>query len=308
MNPKDRERTDLTEDYDYERLIEEEKEHYSEIEVTEDLKEGGHHASDCWRYYWEHVGDTIAKAFPVDFAGIVNREFSGSASPVHILSLGSGFCGHELSLSRNLTVPHLIECTDINEAIFEQAREVAQEEGLALEFREEDLNFIDIPVGRFDVIFAHAVIHHVINLEHLFDQLRKGLSDRGLFHMVDVVGQNRKLIWDENEDFANALLDLLPQELVGTTRLDVPFDADGMEGIRQNDIVPLLRKTFEPEFEYRHGAFIRFICTNGELGQRLDLSNSGAREWLDFLISADDTAVRTGMLQPLEIWGVYRPR
>jgi SAM-dependent methyltransferase len=308
MIRKAEEKTDLTRDYDYERLIEEEKEHYSAIDVTDDLKEGGSHASGCWRYYWEHVGEIIAESYLVDFAEIVNREFVGTTYPLNILSLGSGFCGHELGLTQNLTVPHLIECTDINEAIFEQAKKVAQEEDLALEFREEDLNFIELAPGRYDVIFAHAVIHHVINLERLFEQLRAGLSDRGIFHMVDVVGQNRRLIWDENEDFANALLDLVPQELIGTTRLDIPFDADGMEGIRQDDIVPLLRETFEPVHEQRHGAFMRFICTNAELGPRLDPSRPDAKAWLDLLIKADDVAVMTGLLRPLEIWGVYKAR
>ena len=41
---------DYTKSYDYERLIEEKKAHYSDIEITSDLKEGGAHASERWTY------------------------------------------------------------------------------------------------------------------------------------------------------------------------------------------------------------------------------------------------------------------
>lgn len=299
---------DLTKNYDYDRLILEEKEHYLEIEVTDDLKEGGTHASSCWDYYWNHVAEVLVTSTYENLAEVMHRRFTEGQGPLRILSLGSGFCGHEIELARNLRVPYSIECTDINDEIFTQAREVAKADRLDLSFRVEDLNFIDIEPGRYHLIFSHAVIHHVINLERLFEGLVAGLTTGGLFHLVDSVGQNRKLIWDESERFANALLDLLPADIIGDHRLDVPFEADGMEGIRQEAILPLLRRHFEPIWEHRHGAFMRFVCTHAELSRRLDPSDSRARASLDFLIAADDLAVRHGVLKPLEIWGFYIPR
>jgi hypothetical protein len=177
-----------------------------------------------------------------------------------------------------------------------------------MDFRSEDLNFITIEPGRYDLIFAHAAIHHVINLEHLFDQIIGGLSPTGIFQLTEVVGKNRKLIWDKNERYANALLELMPERLTHGIRLAVREDADGMEGIRQQDILPLLRKHFVPLFEHRHGAFMRFICTHPELGATFDPNDAEVRRCLEFLIASDDCAVRHRVLEPLEIWGVYKAR
>ncbi len=299
---------DLTKTYDYARLIEEEKEHYSHIEVTEDLREGGVHASSAWQHYWERVGKIIGASGFANLGAYLSQSLSHLDRPIEVLSLGSGYCGNELALARQFSCEYRIRCTDINEALFEKAKSVARDERLKIEFGVADINFLALERGRYDLIFAHAVIHHVINLEPLFDQLARGLAPGGVLHLVDVVGKNRKLIWDESERFANALLDLLPDRVTRGVRLAVPEEAEGMEGIRQQDIVPQLRQSFTPLFEHRHGAFMRFICTHPELGPTLDPRNEEGRRYLDFLIDCDDSAVRRGILAPLEIWGVYRPR
>jgi hypothetical protein len=78
-----------------------------------------------------------------------------------------------------------------------------------------------------------------------------------------------------------------------------------MEGIRQEDIIALLRKHFSTIFEQCHGAFMRFICTHGELGPIFN-PRGDMRRYLDFLIDSDDCAVKHGILRPLELWGIYK--
>jgi predicted O-methyltransferase YrrM len=299
---------DFTKAFDYEQLLREEKEHYSQIEVTEDLKEGGAHASSCWHHYWGRVAKIIGRSEFADMPGYLSRTFGQLERPIEILSLGSGYCGHELALARGLRGSYRIRCTDINERLFARARQIVQDEGLAMEFAVADLNFMTIEPKRYHLILAHAVLHHVINLEHLFEQVAAGLANGGVFHLVDVAGQNRKLIWDANERLMNALLETGPRHISRGLQLDIRAEAGGMEGIRQADIVPQLRMVFTPLFEYQHGAFIRFICTNPELSPRLSLEDEAARRYLNFLIDVDDASVRHGVLRPLEIWGVYRPR
>jgi predicted O-methyltransferase YrrM len=298
---------DLTRQFDYQRLVEEEKTHYSEIEVTETLKEGGVHASNAWQHYWVGVGKVIAGGAFANIPQALSRRRAGSARRVEILSLGSGYCGNELDLARGMRVPYRITCTDLNPALFEKARAVATAEQLSLEFAEADLNFIEVAAGRYDLIFAHASLHHVINVERLFDQMARGLAPGGMLHLVEVVGKNRKLIWDESERYANALLELLPAEITGGIRLDVKEDESAMEGVRQEAIGACLRRSFRPVFEHWHGAFMRFICTHPDLAPRFDPGNPERRRYLDFLIEADDQAVRSGVLRPLEVWGVYEP-
>ena len=299
---------DRTKQYDYARLIEEEKAHFADIEITRELKEGGVHANSAWSFYWQGIARVLAAGGFANLPAYVCGRFPDENRPLEVLSLASGYCGHELDLARKMTRPYRVTCTELNEAIFKEAKTIAQAESLTMDFREADLNFMKIEPGRYDLIFAHAAIHHVINLEHLFDQIARGLTPTGVLHMTEVVGKNRKLIWDRNEHYANALLELVPERLTRGIRLAVQENADGMEGIRQEDIIPLLRERFVALFEHRHGAFMRFICTHSELGPAFDPNDQEARHALEFLIASDDSAVRAGFLAPLEIWGVYRPR
>jgi SAM-dependent methyltransferase len=298
---------DLTRNWDYARLIEEEKEHYSRIEVTDELTIGGPHASSAWKYYWTCVADQIRSSPFADIAGYLESRYGTHYRPIRILSLGSGHCGHELAIAERLKCAYEITCTDINEALFTEARERAQERRLSLRFEVEDLNFIRIAPGYYDMIFAHAVLHHVINLELLFDQIARGLTGRGILQLVEVIGKNRRLLWEENERFANVILDALPLELTRGAKL-LASEEEGMEGIRQEEILPILRERFEPLYEYSHGAFMRYICTDERFGQHLNPDHELGRRYLDFLIDIDRSTIQNGILRPLEIWGVYRPR
>jgi SAM-dependent methyltransferase len=299
---------DLTPNYNYNRLIEEEKEHYSNIEVTDDLMEGGWHASSPWKYYWTRVAEELRFSPFSDMARYLESQCARPDRPVRILSLGSGYCGNELAMARNLKCAYEIMCTDINEDLFTEARKRAQADGLSIRFQVEDLNFIQIAPGYYDMIFAHAVLHHVINLEMLFDQIAGGLTSGGILHLVEVIGKNRRLLWEENEHFANLILVALPNDLTGDDKLHAPSEGEGMEGVRQEEILPILRQRFEPIYEYAHGAFMRFVCTDERLGRHFNPEHEIDRRYLDLLIDIDRSAVRNGILRPLEIWGVYRLR
>jgi SAM-dependent methyltransferase len=272
------------------------------------IKEGGGHADESWRFYWLRLHERLKDTPFADLPGYIERVFQDLRRPLRILSLGSGDCGHELDLARRLRLPHHIVCTDPNAAIFAPAREAAARAGFNFEFREADLNFLHIEPRRYDLIFAHAVLHHVINLEHLFEQVAGGLSDRGLFQITEVIGENRKLLWDANQRLANTLLDALPSHMTRGMRLAVAAEAAGREGVRQEDILPLLHDSFSTVFEQRHGAFMRFICTHPVLGACFDVKDPSGLAALEFLIASDEAAVRHGILRPLEIWGLYRAR
>jgi hypothetical protein len=106
---------DLTKQYSYEKLIQEEKEHYSQIEVTDDLTEGGVHANSSWSYYWQRIATVIGQSEYANLPVYLDRAFGSLETPIRILSLGSGYCGNEIGLAKGLASRHIITCTDINE-------------------------------------------------------------------------------------------------------------------------------------------------------------------------------------------------
>ena len=296
---------DLTGQYDYARLIDEERRHYSSEKVTDQLMLGGIHAHGSWEYYWERVGERIRAQGFKGVQELLAEDFAGLDRPVRVLSIGAGHCGMELLLAERLGIPVEITCLDINEELFGRAQERAESKGLLLRFEVGDMNFLDIPPRSVDMVIAHASMHHAINLEHLFERIARGLGDRGVFHLVDVMGQNRTLIWPENLAFVNRALRLLPSSIRRFARIN-PRAEEGMEGIRQEDTLPILRQHFTPVFELRHGAFMRSICLHRRLGAALDPRDPERRRYLDLLIDLDESVVRRGLLRPLEIWGVYR--
>lgn len=296
---------DYTRDLDYHRLVAEELAEFDNHPSTADLKLGGVHDLAAWHYYWARLGAEEFGAWPHSNIAHFLEElpFEG---PIRVLSLGSGFCGPDLDIARSFRVPYEITCVDINPKLFAQARETVANEGLSVRFEEADLNYVTLPRASWHLVFAHAILHHVINLERLFEQISGSLIPGGVCQFVEVGGKNRCLISDETTEFANTILRLLPRDLIPEANIVVTPEG-GMEGIRQERLLPLIEEHFQPIFEVRHGAFMRFVCHATPVGT-LDPENPRHRSWLDFLIDVDRSCVRRGILPPLEIWGVYRPR
>lgn len=59
-----------------------------------------------------------------------------------------------------------------------------------VETRRQDLNFIELPADRYDLLVANASMHHLVNLEHVAFQVGRSLTPQGRFFMEDVVGES----------------------------------------------------------------------------------------------------------------------
>ena len=58
------------------------------------------------------------------------------------------------------------------------------------ETRKQDLNFVDLPAGAYDLAVANSTIHHLVNLEHFAFQVNRGLTQEGRFFMADFVAES----------------------------------------------------------------------------------------------------------------------
>ena len=278
---------DQTESDDYNRLVSEEIEHYSDITVTDALTEGGIHSHKSWEYYFEYL---YARHFKISFYDAVWNAVRGRESP-KVLSLGCGYGGHDLAISQQIERPFELFAVDLNPRIYDTALERAQALGLPIRFQSLDLNRVALEPGYFDVIYAVASIHHILNLEHLLAQLHRGLKDDGRLIIVDIIGKTQVEFWRENVEYAAKVVKRMPvrfRPAAGQRRLRrlffdpytiispyvEPVIQRGMEGIRQEEIVPLLNRWFEPQEVFYYDAYMRLICTNPILGARIDPSSA----------------------------------
>lgn len=104
---------------------------------------------------------------------------------------------------------------DIAAGCVARAREIAAEQGLdGLQYREADLNRIDLPADAFDLVVAQYALHHLVALEHVLEQVARSLRADGLFVVLDYVGPTREQFEPRTLEIADAVLRLLPDRFV----------------------------------------------------------------------------------------------
>ncbi len=166
-------------------------------------------------------------------------------------------------------------------------------------------------------------MHHILNLEHFFSQVSEGLTANGRLVILDIIGKTQVLFWKENVEFAASLIKRMPRRYrppVGKrlwrhvsfnpysilSPYKDPALQSGMEGIRQEEIEPVMLTLFTPIKLARYDAYMRMICTNPYLGVRLDPGRDEDRRYLEELIRLELQQVESGRLKPTEIFGVFR--
>ncbi|HET7178019.1 MAG TPA: methyltransferase domain-containing protein [Solirubrobacterales bacterium] len=303
---------DWTKCFAYERLVTEEVGHYSTIEVTEDLKQGGIDANRAWERWYRFLTAAWRTDFVAEIVGAARR----FAAP-RLLSLGCGYGGMEIECARRLGGRYELLALDLNEDLFGRARDEAAREGLHVQLQALDLNFVELAESSFDVVFAHASLHHLLNFEHLFAQVHRALRPDGRFVVLDIIGKTQVLFWPENVRFAAELVAKMPERYRAglATEPGALFpgylegaEQQGMEGIRQGELEEQIERFFRPLSAFKYNSFVRLICTHPTIAPRFDPDLAEDRDYLDSLFRLDLEQVRSEALRPTEMFAVYEKR
>lgn len=233
-----------------------------------------------------------------------------------MLSLGSGPGGIELHLAA-LCPAAAILCMDINPDLLRLGGEQARQRGLAVEFAEADLNTVELPEGEFDVVFCHAALHHVIELERLLEQIGRALRPGGVFITVDVVTRNGYLMWPETRQVVHAIWQALPSRfrlnhtvypapLIDDQIWEADTSAGGMECIRSEEILPAIDRSFRAlHFVPYFSISRRFLDTM--YGPNYDLDSPLDKAVFDWIWQMDLHYLASRRLRPETFFGIYRP-
>ena len=194
------------------------------------------------------------------------------AKPIKALSLGCGFGIIERVLRRS-DFCQIIHGMDVAENAVESARKTAEAEGLdGLTYEVADLNTVQLPAETYDVVYAHAALHHIFQLEHVLDQIRKTLKPGGLLVAYEYIGPSQMQFSRRDVELADTFLKLIPEGYRKLLRrkgikeeafrfsLDAMNRSDPSEGIRASEIVPLIASRFEiKHFRYVGGTLLLLI-------------------------------------------------
>ncbi len=243
------------------------------------------------------------------------RWFAENAGPFEsALSLGSGSGQLEGALLKAGTLKRL-EVIDISGDAVESFQTRANKDGYGhlISSRIGDLNFIEFPEKAYDLVIAHTSLHHVINLEHLLEQVRRSLkTENGFFLVHDYIGPNVwQWSWDTVEE-VNKALELsrgrhpsLPIQDIKRPDPKRVVQFSPFESVRSEEILELLHAGFEPDLEIVTDRLLFIILQYGI--QMPDWNNPELVKFLNEMIEWEDTLKEGSELAPYTVWGMYKP-
>lgn len=229
-------------------------------------------------------------------------------------SLGAGNCDLEIGLARALRqsgcAAFTIDCLELNRAMLERGREAAADLAGHLNFVEADFNHWQ-PQSEYDAVIANQSLHHVLNLEGLFAAVRSCLKTDGLFLASDMIGRNGHRRWPEALEIVQEYWRKLPPSYRFNHTLDRyeelyqdwDCSGEGFEGIRAQDILPLLVESFH--FQLFIG-FANIIdpFTDRAFGENYDAGSAWDRAFIDAVHRRDEEEMIAGRIKPTHMLAV----
>jgi len=238
------------------------------------------------------------------------------ARAMRFVSIGSGNCDIEVDFAKHLLSAgysnFVVECLDLNPAMLERGRLTALQNGVSAQigFLEGDFNRWQ-PEREYDAVLACHSLHHVVNLEGLFKQVRSALRPHGRFIISDIIGRNGHQRWPEALEIVQEFWRELPPAYRYNRMLQryeeefVNWDCsvEGFEGIRSQDILPLLLNYFQFEMFEAYGNVIDPFVDRC-FGHNFDANAPWDRNFIDRVHQRDEEAMLAGRIKPVHMEAV----
>ena len=299
---------------EYETRLATEQAIYESCTNVHDLPAIFHYWSD--RYVRPKL-EAFGFSNPYDFFRVqVEEKCRQSPDRVQIVSLGSGNGDTEVNLAsilRDRSISNFeIECLDLNQAMLDRGYEDAKQRGLTshVTFSKGDFNDWH-PENSYDIVIAHQSLHHVVNLEGLFTSIENGLRDDGIFITSDMIGRNGHLRWPEALELVHEFWKELPEAYRFNRQLKRQEDVyenwdcsvEGFEGIRAQDILPLLVDRFHFHLFLAFGNIIDPFVDRA-FGHNFNADGEWDRNFIDRVHARDETEMLAGNIKPTHMLAV----
>ena len=226
------------------------------------------------------------------------------------ISIGSGNCDFETEIARMLLKSgvsnFVLECLDVNQYMLKRGRALAEENGMLnhMRFVCSDINLWK-PVEPYHLVMVNQALHHFVELESLFDNIHKALHPEGYFVADDMIGRNGHMRWPEALAIVHELWKELPDRYKYNhqlKRMEIEYEnwdcsKVGFEGIRSQDILPLLLKKFHFDLFVGFGNVIDIFVDRG-FGHNFDPNRKFDTEFIDRVHAIDEQSIKSGVIKP----------
>jgi len=297
-------------DQEYAQRLEGEKEHFDECLVVHELPEIFHYWSNKYLVpMFEPFGFNSPNDFFLKF--IKDKCEQSPQELISIASIGAGNCDLEIEMGRQLSAAGIlnfkIDCLEINQNMLERAKASVDADELNSRFRflQEDFNLWRPSRRMYDVILANQSLHHVLELEHLFDSVLIGLAKDGLFLTSDMIGRNGHQRWPEALRIVDKFWEELPEAYRYNQLLRRQEDSyinhdcstGSFEGVRAQDILPLLIKRFKFQLFIPFGN-VTYVFIDRPFGHNFNAAGEWDRTFIDRLHEADEQFILDDTIKP----------
>lgn len=256
---------------------------------------------------------------PNDFFFLKLRNLIGDSpnSFVRIASIGSGNCDLEVELAKKLAAhghqDFVFDCLDINPDMLDRGSRLAEAEGVGKHISPicADFNAWKPKKHTYRAILANQSLHHVLNLEGLFRAIQYSLDHQGKLLVSDMIGRNGHMRWPEALELVEEFWQELPEQYRYNhlmDRLEISFinhdcSTEGFEGIRAQDILPLLVQNFSFEFFLPFGNVI-FPFVDRAFGHNYNANEEWDKQFIDRVHAADENAILEHKITPTSMLAV----
>lgn len=236
-----------------------------------------------------------------------------TAASRRFVSIGAGGCATEIEIARFLVdrglTEFVIECVELNPTQLAGGAALAEAGGVGdhIVAVQADANHW-VPAPPYDGVLANSSLHHIVNLEGLFEGIEASLAPTGTFVTCDTIGRNGHMRWPEALAILEEFWRELPKEYTYNRllrRYEQVYDnwdcsIAGFEGIRAQDILPLLIEHFDFD------VFVPFANVVDPFIDRAFGPNfSVARPWdtafIDRVHARDEAEIARGAIKPTHV-------
>lgn len=298
----------------YNELVARQVDQYKETEVMHDLP--GIYNYWVEKYTTKSWVEITGYGNIIDFYSEYCRRSLKESGSAFLLSVGSGDCSIEIEIVKKLLMNNrekfFFICLELSPILVAKARNKIDREGLGdvLTVAQIDINQWK-PKYTFAAVMAHHSLHHILDLEHLFTLIKENLAPKGRFITCDMIGRNGHMRWPESLKLIREIWKRIPRKYKfnhQAQRYDDYFDnwdcsIEGFEGIRAQDILPLLVKNFSFEVFYSYGSLIDPFIDRA-FGPNYDPENKLDTAFIDYVHVLNERLISEGILKPTFLTGV----
>ena len=233
--------------------------------------------------------------------------------PARFISIGAGNGDVEVRIACALRArgysDFTFECLEINRSMRERSSAHAHQAGVAAQVLPVagDFNAWQ-PSHAYDAVIANQSLHHVVALETLFEAIVQAIAEDGVFAISDVIGRNGHQRWPEALTLVREFWAELPPAYRYNLQLhrrektfrDWDCAREGFEGVRAQDILPLLIERFDFEFFFAHSNLIDPFISRA-FGAHFDIGSQRDLDFIDRVHARDEAEILAGRITPTNV-------